>query len=61
LKNKAAGGHVNRNAQFENIAELRTLYTSAGNPVISVDTKKKELIGNLQFLLSKVLSWVDFK
>ncbi|SHE23422.1 ISAzo13-like element transposase-related protein [methanotrophic endosymbiont of Bathymodiolus puteoserpentis (Logatchev)] len=47
LKNKAAGGHVNRNAQFENIAELRTLYTSAGNPVISVDTKKKELIGNL--------------
>jgi hypothetical protein len=36
LKNKAAGGHVNRNAQFENIAELRTLYTSAGNPVISI-------------------------
>jgi hypothetical protein len=47
LKNKAAGGHVNLNAQFENIAEFRTLYTAAGNPVISVDTKKKELIGNL--------------
>jgi len=26
---------------------LRALYTAAGNPVISVDTKKKELIGNL--------------
>jgi transposase len=47
LKKKAAGGHVNRNSQFENIAKLRTLYTVAGNPVISVDTKKKELIGNL--------------
>jgi len=47
LKKKAAGGHVNRNAQFENIAKLRALFTAAGNPVISVDAKKKELIGNL--------------
>jgi hypothetical protein len=38
---------VNRNAQFERIAELRTLYEAQGNPVVSVDTKKKELIGNL--------------
>jgi len=38
---------VNRNAQFERIAELRTLYDAKGNPVVSVDTKKKELIGNL--------------
>ena len=47
LKKKAAGGHVNRNAQFERIAELRMSYEAEGNPVISVDTKKKELIGNL--------------
>lgn len=47
LKKKAAGGHINRNAQFERISELRTLYEAAGNPVVSVDTKKKELIGNL--------------
>jgi transposase len=47
LKKKAGGGHVNRNAQFERIAELRKLYESEDNPVISVDTKKKELIGNL--------------
>lgn len=47
LKKKAAGGHINRDAKFENIAKLRALYTAAGNPVISVDTKKKELIGNL--------------
>lgn len=38
---------MNRNAQFERIAELRTLYDAKGNPVVSVDTKKKELIGNL--------------
>jgi hypothetical protein len=47
FKNIAAGSHVNRNAQFERIAELRTSYEAAGNPVVSVDTKKKELIGNL--------------
>jgi len=47
LKNKAAGGHVDRNAQFERITELKDLYTAEGNPIISVDTKKKELIGNL--------------
>jgi transposase len=47
LKKKAGGGHVNRNAQFERIAELRKLYETEDNPVISVDTKKKELIGNL--------------
>ena len=47
FKNLAAGSHVNRNAQFERIAELRTSYEAAGNPVVSVDTKKKELIGNL--------------
>ena len=48
LKKKAAGGQVNRNAQFENITQLRALYPAAGNPVISVDTKKKELILDVQ-------------
>lgn len=47
LKKKAAGGHINRNQQFERIAELRALYDAAGNPVVSIDTKKKEKIGNL--------------
>jgi len=35
-----------RNAQFENIARLRAEYVSAGNPVVSMDTKKKEYLGN---------------
>lgn len=35
-----------RNAQFENIARLKAEYQAAGNPVISMDTKKKEYLGN---------------
>jgi len=47
LKKKATKETENRNAQFENIAELRASYEKEGNPVISVDTKKKEKIGNI--------------
>ena len=36
-----------RNEQFEKIAHLRAEYEAAGNPVISLDTKKKEHLGNL--------------
>ena len=35
-----------RNDQFERIAELKALYQAAGNPIISMDTKKKEYLGN---------------
>lgn len=35
-----------RNEQFENIACLKAEYEAAGNPVISIDTKKKEYLGN---------------
>jgi len=37
-----------RNAQFEYINELATVFMEKGNPVISVDCKKKELIGNFK-------------
>ncbi|WP_333060897.1 MULTISPECIES: ISAzo13-like element transposase-related protein [unclassified Microcoleus] len=37
----------NRNSQCENIAMLHTQYRKAGNPIISFDTKKKEVLGNL--------------
>jgi Rhodopirellula transposase DDE domain len=37
--------HPDRNAQFENIAGLKKKYLKAGSPVISIDTKKKELMG----------------
>ena len=35
-----------RNEQFENIASIRAKYEATGNPVISMDTKKKEHLGN---------------
>ena len=37
--------HPDRNAQFEYINRLTTRYLRQGWPVISVDTKKKELVG----------------
>lgn len=37
---------ADRNEQFENIADIRANYHLAGNPVVSMDTKKKEYIGN---------------
>lgn len=47
LKKKTMGPrHRDRNAQFENIARLKKKYLKAGWPVISIDTKKKELLGD---------------
>lgn len=48
LKKKAIGTCANRNEQFENIINLKEKYLNSNDPVISMDTKKKELIGNLQ-------------
>src|ERR1700681_2088133 len=38
--------HPDRNAQFEHINAKAIAAQAAGQPVISVDTKKKELVGN---------------
>ena len=47
LKKKTMGPrHPDRNAQFENIARLKKEYLKLGLPVVSMDTKKKELMGN---------------
>ena len=35
-----------RDQQFENIVCLKAEYTAASNPIISMDTKKKEYLGN---------------
>jgi len=45
-KKKALGRHPDRDAQFQNIATLKAAYLADGDPVISMDTKKKELIGD---------------
>ena len=40
-KRLSTGEHQDRNAQFERIAGLKAQYEGSGNPIISVDTKKK--------------------
>ena len=45
-KQKAGGSCENRNEQFENIAFKVEEFRNNGNPVLSMDTKKKELIGS---------------
>ena len=45
-KKKTLGAHPDRDAQFQNIARLKAAYMAKEEPVISIDTKKKELIGN---------------
>jgi hypothetical protein len=44
-KIEARATHPDRAAQFDYIAEQCALFKDAGWPIISVDTKKKELIG----------------
>ncbi|MGI9428247.1 MAG: ISAzo13 family transposase [Bythopirellula sp.] len=46
-KVKAGGESPDRDAQFENIAQLIEQYKQAGNPCFSVDTKAKEFQGQL--------------
>ncbi|WP_276939596.1 ISAzo13 family transposase [Ferrimicrobium acidiphilum] len=45
-KTLEGGGHPDRNAQFEYINHKTDAALSSGQPVISVDTKKKELVGH---------------
>ena len=45
-KSQAMGHHCDRNAQFENIACLKQAYWDSPNPILSMDTKKKEFLGN---------------
>ena len=40
--------HPDRNAQFEHINKTASKYIAAGDPVISVDAKKRENIGNFK-------------
>ena len=44
-KTLAMGAHPDRDAQFQNIAKLKQEFLDAGLPVLSIDTKKKELLG----------------
>jgi hypothetical protein len=45
-KTQEGASHPDRNAQFLHIHETASAVQKRGDPVISIDTKKKELIGN---------------
>jgi hypothetical protein len=47
-KTKEGASHPDRNAQFEYIAKQVRSFQRRGQPVVSVDTKKKELIGDFK-------------
>jgi transposase len=46
-KENEGAQHQDRDAQFRHIASQARRHQAAGQPVISVDTKKKEVVGNL--------------
>jgi Rhodopirellula transposase DDE domain len=47
-KTLAGSSHADRDAQFEHINAAVVATQAAGQPVISIDTKKKELIGSYE-------------
>src|ERR1017187_3130509 len=46
-KTREGSGHVDRDAQFQYISNQARAFVAADEPVISVDTKKKELTSAL--------------
>jgi len=47
-KTREGSSHVDRNAQFEYINAQATAFLRKRRPVVSVDTKKKELVGDFK-------------
>lgn len=47
-KKEAGSQHPERDAQFRHIESQKQAFKAAGEPIISVDTKNKELIGNFK-------------
>ena len=47
-KTREGADHPDRNAQFEHIAKRVKARQRSGEPALSVDTKKKEVLGNLK-------------
>lgn len=47
-KTREGTNHPDRDAQFAHIAETSAGYLASGDPVISVDAKKKELVGDFK-------------
>jgi hypothetical protein len=48
MKTKEGSRHIDRNAQFQYINEIAGWFLQSRSPVISVDSKKKELVGDFK-------------
>lgn len=46
-KTKSTGAYQERDKQFKQIEKLKKAFINSDNPMISIDTKKKEKVGNL--------------
>jgi hypothetical protein len=47
-KTREGAGHPDRDAQFAHLNDTAEAFLAAGEPVLSVDTKKKELVGDFK-------------
>ena len=47
-KTREGSSHEDRNAQFEHISRRVLAFQKQGEPVVSIDTKKKELVGEFK-------------
>lgn len=47
-KKRSSGSGPDRDEQFAYIAERREHFAAQGQPIVSIDTKKKELVGNFK-------------
>jgi len=47
-KTREGSSHADRNAQFEHIGRRVLAFQRQGEPVVSIDTKKKELVGEFK-------------
>jgi hypothetical protein len=48
VKRVAGASHPDRDRQFDYLTAQKQMFLEAGQPVVSVDTKKKELVGNFK-------------
>ena len=55
-KRREGTAHPDRNAQFEHINATADGFLTAGQPVVSVDTKKKELVSGTAYSASGPIS-----
>lgn len=46
LRMKPLGHHPDRNSQFETISRLKRVYLDSADPILSIDLKSRELLGN---------------